>query len=86
MNPMDKMRAIAATALIAGPMPEFETEKHAPIQGRVVGWSLVKPREKHGRNEPCHCGSGLKFKKCCVNKPLRESKTPIATEGSNHEN
>jgi uncharacterized protein YchJ len=19
-----------------------------------------------GRNEPCHCGSGKKFKKCCV--------------------
>ena len=21
--------------------------------------------EKHGRNEPCTCGSGLKYKKCC---------------------
>lgn len=25
---------------------------------------------KFGRNEPCHCGSGLKFKKCCA---LKES-------------
>ena len=23
---------------------------------------------KPGRNEPCHCGSGKKFKKCCINK------------------
>ena len=23
-----------------------------------------------GRNEPCHCGSGLKFKKCCIDKEL----------------
>ncbi|MEW5819406.1 MAG: SEC-C domain-containing protein [Cyanobacteriota bacterium] len=23
---------------------------------------------KIGRNEPCPCGSGLKFKKCCINK------------------
>jgi hypothetical protein len=23
---------------------------------------------KLGRNEPCHCGSGKKFKKCCLNK------------------
>ncbi len=24
---------------------------------------------KTGRNEPCPCGSGQKFKKCCLNKP-----------------
>ena len=23
---------------------------------------------KLGRNEPCHCGSGKKYKKCCLNK------------------
>ena len=25
-------------------------------------------RRKIGRNEPCVCGSGIKFKKCCINK------------------
>ena len=32
--------------------------------------------EKVGRNDPCPCGSGKKFKKCCSGKaqpPLRES-------------
>jgi len=24
--------------------------------------------EKIGRNDPCPCGSGLKYKKCCLNK------------------
>ncbi|AYN20066.1 SEC-C metal-binding domain-containing protein [Alcaligenes aquatilis] len=24
-------------------------------------------RKKLGRNEPCHCGSGRKYKKCCLN-------------------
>ncbi len=24
--------------------------------------------EKLGRNEPCHCGSGKKYKKCCLRK------------------
>jgi hypothetical protein len=24
---------------------------------------------KAGRNDPCPCGSGKKFKKCCVDKP-----------------
>lgn len=26
-----------------------------------------------GRNEPCPCGSGTKFKKCCLNKPYKPS-------------
>ena len=25
-------------------------------------------REKVGRNDPCPCGSGAKFKKCCLGK------------------
>ena len=25
---------------------------------------------KFGRNEPCPCGSGKKFKRCCIDKPL----------------
>lgn len=24
--------------------------------------------EKAGRNDPCPCGSGKKFKQCCINK------------------
>ena len=27
--------------------------------------SYVRPERKTGRNEPCPCGSGKKFKKCC---------------------
>ena len=25
---------------------------------------------KTGRNDPCPCGSGAKYKKCCINKPI----------------
>jgi hypothetical protein len=25
-----------------------------------------RPAPKRGRNEPCHCGSGRKYKKCCL--------------------
>jgi preprotein translocase subunit SecA len=25
----------------------------------------MRPEEKPGRNDPCPCGSGLKYKKCC---------------------
>jgi len=31
---------------------------HIPIRGEP----------KIGRNDPCPCGSGLKFKKCCLKK------------------
>jgi len=28
----------------------------------------VAPENKPGRNEPCFCGSGKKYKKCCIDK------------------
>ena len=27
--------------------------------------TYVRDQPKVGRNEPCHCGSGKKFKQCC---------------------
>ncbi len=30
--------------------------------------------KKIGRNDPCHCGSGKKYKKCCFNKDKNEGK------------
>ena len=27
---------------------------------------------KIGRNDPCPCGSGKKYKQCCINKELLE--------------
>lgn len=27
-----------------------------------------EPRYRAGRNEPCPCGSGKKFKRCCLGK------------------
>jgi len=29
----------------------------------------ARPTPRPGRNEPCPCGSGLKFKRCCLSKP-----------------
>jgi len=34
--------------------------------GKVVPFKRNAP--KVGRNEPCPCGSGKKYKKCCLNK------------------
>jgi uncharacterized protein len=32
--------------------------------------TFVRDRPKTGRNEPCPCGSGKKFKKCCGNRSM----------------
>lgn len=33
------------------------------------GYTLVRRTPKIGRNDPCPCGSGKKFKKCHINAP-----------------
>src|SRR5450755_348111 len=43
--------------------------------------SFQRPTPKTGRNEPCPCGSGKKYKKCCgalsrTEDPLREQQEP----------
>ena len=36
------------------------------FDGKIVGKeAFVRPEPKVGRNDPCPCGSGAKFKKCC---------------------
>ncbi len=45
---------------------------HAPETG-VKNYVTHKPvvnSNKIGRNDPCPCGSGKKFKKCCINKGI----------------
>ncbi|MCF6190493.1 MAG: DUF1186 family protein [Cocleimonas sp.] len=38
-------------------------ERSAPMGWRSSTFTRATP--KMGRNDPCHCGSGKKFKKCC---------------------
>jgi hypothetical protein len=33
----------------------------------------TNPRRHCGRNAPCPCGSGRKYKKCCLERDKRES-------------
>ena len=53
-----------------------EVRKEAP---KAV--PFIKPYEP-GRNEPCLCGSGLKFKRCCLNKPSRKPQAGISSSMS----
>ena len=38
------------------------------INHSVVHETYVRPEPKVGRNDPCPCGSGKKYKKCCLAK------------------
>jgi uncharacterized protein YecA (UPF0149 family) len=55
-------------------------------QCKIVGETLWEPAPKRmrkipqpGRNDPCPCGSGRKFKKCCLNK---RNRPPVSGDNS----
>jgi hypothetical protein len=57
------------------PTPDLVKEKKLrPINRALTGRELKV--EKIGRNAPCGCGSGVKFKKCCYGKLWTEIPTP----------
>lgn len=39
------------------------------VRDALPQYSREARRMKLGRNAPCHCGSGLKYKKCCLTTP-----------------
>jgi hypothetical protein len=34
---------------------------------------MTPPTPRPGRNEPCHCGSGRKYKHCCLEKDNKKA-------------
>ena len=49
-------------------VPQLESRYAARLRedGSVRGQTVRKTLASVGRNDPCPCGSGLKFKKCCI--------------------
>lgn len=49
--------------------PQKEQHVHGPdcSHGGCGGGTYVRSEPKIGRNDPCPCGSGKKYKKCCGN-------------------
>ena len=44
---------------------------------RLMDWARAadaQARAQAGRNDPCPCGSGRKYKKCCFGRPIRGSR------------
>lgn len=42
------------------------------MDGVLCSSRVIREGEKIGRNEPCPCGSEKKYKKCCLDKELKE--------------
>lgn len=58
----------SGNALVHHEIATFKTleDKWFYVDGQIVGAApLRRATPKVGRNEPCPCGSGKKFKKCC---------------------
>lgn len=45
-------------------VPHPDRDKYIPMEIEPTEKQLARKPQKVGRNEPCPCGSGLKFKKC----------------------
>lgn len=52
---------------------------------RIFGVKDV-PATVVGRNEPCPCGSGAKFKRCCLPDIEKKAREARATAHANREN
>jgi preprotein translocase subunit SecA len=59
--------AEAASAFEAQRQAAMEATQHAQMreEGESVIKTIVREQPKVGRNDPCPCGSGKKYKKCC---------------------
>lgn len=44
----------------------WNTGYHDQFESKTPA-TIIRTTPKIGRNDPCHCGSGVKFKKCCLN-------------------
>jgi preprotein translocase subunit SecA len=57
---------VAATAAAVAEPETVIAERSAPEDGTAVSVKpIVRDAPKVGRNDPCPCGSGKKYKKCC---------------------
>ena len=67
MNLMDRIMDVATRA---GYRIENDDDVHKAILAYSSAVTLIEQRRprslKLGRNDPCPCGSGRKYKKCCL--------------------
>jgi hypothetical protein len=75
----------AAITLMINGVLEREILEHLPDSAQTAFWDepLVRKAEKVGRNAPCPCGSGKKYKQCCLRKAVGVEQTYISARKKN---
>jgi hypothetical protein len=69
----DKFPPLKELASMLGRMFAAESEEQFPkFSQKSITRTEKKKKTKIGRNDPCPCGSGKKYKKCCLNKPKQD--------------
>ena len=78
-NPGSRSRTVYnVSAPAPPPLPAAEAPAASQNSGNLHNFAQVepsgqqpyrRPEPKIGRNEPCPCGSGRKYKYCCLNAP-----------------
>ncbi|MFA5204463.1 MAG: DUF1186 domain-containing protein [Lentisphaeria bacterium] len=78
---------LADTLACGGAAPEVDAPLRRPPQGLLAilsndGGTQTGRLHAVGRNEPCPCGSGKKYKKCCLDAVEQKARTPLAYDGT----
>ncbi|MFH1362381.1 MAG: SEC-C metal-binding domain-containing protein, partial [bacterium] len=61
------------------PKSQVKSVSYGPPQKSAAKPAPVKSKIKVGRNDPCPCGSGKKYKKCCLSR--EKSRGMLKEEG-----
>ena len=64
------------------PFQELLREKPVPLKSSIAqGHTIRRAVERVGRNDPCPCGSGQKYKRCCCEKDAARLREPTHVAG-----
>lgn len=79
-SPIDAAKTLSGWAMFEqSSMDKKKSEKELSKLRRDIALEARKAKQKEsvkvGRNDPCPCGSGKKYKKCCMDKPQNTAAT-----------
>lgn len=64
-TPNEILGLVETAAFRPFPKSRIQDSNYMPLLGNIPG----EAPKKNGRNDPCPCGSGRKYKKCCIGGP-----------------
>lgn len=67
-SPIDAAQILRNWAMFKGE-DSADAERHLDQILQMMKQEQASPKTKIGRNDPCPCGSGKKYKNCCLKKP-----------------